>query len=118
MTHTHHALDYIELAAPDLEASKSFYAEVFGWQFNDYGPEYAGVQSPTGDGEVGGLDSNGTAGPGAPLVMIFSEDLPATLEAVTTAGGRITIEPFDFPGGRRFHYADPGGNELGVWTSA
>ncbi len=116
MTHAHHVIDYIELAAPDLRASKSFHAEVFGWTFNDYGPHYAGIQSPSGDGEVGGLDGAGTAGPGAPLVMIYSADLPATLDAVTAAGGKVTIEPFDFPGGRRFHFTDPGGNELGVYA--
>lgn len=118
MTQRHHRIDYVEFAAPNLEASKSFYAEVFGWRFNDYGPAYAGIQSASGDGEAGGLDGNGSAGSGAPLVMIFSADLTATLDSVSGAGGRITVEPFDFPGGRRFHFTDPGGNEVGVWTSA
>lgn len=113
----HHTLDYIELAAPDLNVSRAFYSTVFGWTFNDYGPEYAGIRSPSGEGEVGGLDGNGTAGTGAPLVMIYSDDLSATFDTVKGAGCEITIEPFDFPDGRRFHFADPGGNELGVWTT-
>lgn len=118
MTQTHHTIDYIELAAPVLEASKTFYAEVFGWEFNDYGEQYAGIRAADSDGEVGGLDGNGEAGSGAPLVMIYSQALPETFEAVKAAGARITIEPFDFPGGRRFHFVDPGGNELGVWATS
>lgn len=115
---THHAIDYVELAAPDLAASKRFYTEAFGWSFNDYGPDYAGVRSPDGSGEVGGLNPERAAGSGLPLVIIYSDDLAATVEAVRAAGGRITEEPFDFPGGIRFHFVDPGGNELAVWTSA
>lgn len=118
MAKTHHAIDYIELAAPDLAASKSFYADVFGWKFNDYGPDYTGIRAPHGDGEVGGLNPGRSAGPGLPLVIIYSGDLNATLQAVRAAGCQITEEPFEFPGGRRFHFTDPGGNELAVWTSA
>lgn len=114
----HHTIDYLELAAPNLAASKSFYTNVFGWSFNDYGPDYAGIRSPDGGDEVGGLNSGRAAGPGLPLVIIYSDDLAATVDAVRTAGGRITEDPFEFPGGRRFHFTDPGGNELAVWTSA
>lgn len=64
MTTAHHTIDYIELAAPDLEASKTFYAEVFGWALNDYGPDYAGIQAPDGDGEAGGLNPHRSAGSG------------------------------------------------------
>lgn len=117
MTRTHHRLDYVELAAPDLEAAKAFYADVFGWTFNDYGPDYAGIRSPDGDGEVGGLTPHAAAGSGTPLVIIYSDDLDATLAAVRAAAGRVTTEPYDFPGGRRFHFADPGGNELAVWSA-
>jgi uncharacterized protein len=118
MSKQHHTIDYVELAAPDLEASRRFYADVFGWSFNDYGPDYAGIRSPDGDGEVGGLNPERPSGPGLPLVIVYSDDLEATAEAVRAAGGRITEEPFEFPGGRRFHFADPGGNELAVWTTA
>ncbi len=117
-THVHHTIDYVELAAPDLAAAKQFYAEAFGWSFNDYGPDYAGICSADGESEVGGLNPERPAGPGLPLVILYSDDLDATLDAVRKAGGRVTEEPFDFPGGRRFHFSDPGGNELAVWTTA
>lgn len=117
MTQTHHGIDYVELAAPDLAASKDFYSTVFGWSFNDYGPNYAGIRSLDGNGEIGGLNPASTAGTGPPLVIIYSEDLDATLSDLRAAGGRVTEEPFDFPGGRRFHFTDPGGNELAVWST-
>jgi predicted enzyme related to lactoylglutathione lyase len=118
MTNIHHAIDYIELAASDLPAAKAFYAEAFGWKFNDYGPDYAGIQAPDGDGEVGGINPAGDPGPGGPLVLLYSDDLDATVEAVKQAGGTVTNGPYEFPGGRRFHFSDPSGNELGVWASA
>lgn len=112
MSHTHHQIDYIELPAPRLEATKAFYAEAFGWQFNDYGPAYAGIKASGGD-EAGGLAAEGLD---APLVILYSDDLDASLAAVTAAGGTITVPPFDFPGGRRFHFTDPAGSELAVWS--
>jgi uncharacterized protein len=118
MAPTHHTIDYVELAAPDLEASKAFYTGVFGWAFNDYGPDYAGIRAPDGEREVGGLTPHATAGSGVPLVIIYSEDVDATAAAVRDGGGTITREPYEFPGGRRFHFTDPGGNELAVWGSA
>lgn len=117
MNRQHHSIDYVELAAPDLDASKAFYSGVFGWSFNDYGSDYAGIRDAGGEGEVGGLDRRQTAGSGVPLVIIYSDALDATLAAVSTSGGRITQEPYEFPGGRRFHFTDPGGNELAVWAS-
>ena len=113
----HHAIDYIEFTVRDLAEAKGFFAAAFGWAFNDYGPEYAGIQAPDGDGEVGGLRP-GEPAPGGPLVILYSDDLEATLDAVKAAGGRIVTEPFSFPGGRRFHFQDPSGNELAVWTDA
>lgn len=111
--HTHHAIDYLEFTVSDLEEAKRFYAAAFGWKFTDYAPVYAGIQGP--DREVGGF-TVGQVRPGGVLVVLFSEDLEATLERVKTAGGRLTREPFDFPGGRRFQFLDPSGNELGVWA--
>ena len=115
MTHFHHTIDYIELNVSDIDASKAFYEQAFGWQFNEYGPQYAGVRSPSGDGEVGGLD--GTAGQArrAPLVLLYSDDLDASVRAVRAAGGTVVEGPYEFPGGRRFHFTDPSGIELGVW---
>lgn len=116
MSLQHHAINYIEFSVPDLAEAKRFYAEAFGWTFNDYGPEYAGIKK-AGGGEVGGMraDSAATTG-GSPLVILYSRDIPASIESVQRAGGKIVKEPFSFPGGRRFHFRDPGGNELAVWS--
>jgi uncharacterized protein len=118
MTSTHHAIDYIEINASDLEAAKAFYAAAFGWSFNDYGPTYSGIRAASGDGEVGGLNGTGTPGPGGPLVLLFSDDLDTTVVAVEAAGGTITAPPYEFPGGRRFEFSDPGGNVLGAWATS
>ncbi len=112
--HHHHAVDYVELAAPDQHAARSFYAEAFGWTFNDYGPEYSGIRGPSGP-EAGGLAADG---PTHPLVLIYSDNLDDTHRAVLAAGGTVVVEPFEFPGGRRFEFADPSGNRLGVWGPA
>ncbi len=116
MTHTHHALDYVEIAQRDVAAAKHFYSAAFGWAFNDYGPDYAGIRAPEGDGEVGGLNGTREPSSGGPLVLLWSADLDATVTAVEAAGGEIVTPPYDFPGGRRFHFADPGGTVLGVWA--
>jgi predicted enzyme related to lactoylglutathione lyase len=118
MTNVHHTIDYIELNVSDLPATRSFYEAAFGWQFNDYGPEYAGIRAADGEGEVGGLNATGTPSPGGPLVMLYSDDLDASVSAVEQAGGAVTNGPYEFPGGRRFHFSDPSGNELGVWAKA
>lgn len=111
----HHSINYIELSVPDVAAAKAFYGGAFGWTFTDYGPGYAGIAV---DGEeVGGLAEAEQVTPGASLVVLYSDDLEASLAAVRAAGGRIVVEPFDFPGGRRFHFSDPGGNVLAVWGS-
>lgn len=114
----HHRIDYVEIAAPDLPRAKAFYADAFGWQLTDYGPEYAGIQGATPDApEVGGLDASGTPSPEGVLVQLYSDDLEASVAAVEAAGGSISREPFAFPGGRRFHFLDPAGNQLGIWTA-
>jgi uncharacterized protein len=115
--HRHHAIDYVELTVTDLAEARRFYAEAFGWEFNDYGPAYAGIRAPDGSGEeVGGLRPDPEVRPGGPLVLLYSADLDASVEAVNRAGGRVVNGPYEFPGGRRFHFADPSGNELGVWA--
>lgn len=112
--HVHHAIDYIELYVTDVAEAKRFYATAFGWSFNDYGPDYAGIQ---GDGrEQGGLTKGERSRSGGPLVVLYSRDLDATLAAVKNAGGTLVKEPFEFPGGRRFHFTDPSGNELAAWS--
>ena len=114
MRHTHHSIDYVEIYVDDVAAATTFYREAFGWQFNDYGDAYSGIQAPDGDGEIGGI-TVGDARGGSPLVLIISEDLDGSLEAVRRAGGEIAEGPFDYPGGRRFHFRDPSGNQLGVF---
>jgi uncharacterized protein len=119
--HRHHAIDYVELTVTDLEQAKRFYAEAFGWRFNDYGPEYAGIRSPLGESapEVGGLRRDQEeVRTGGPFVLLYSTDLDKSVEAVKNAGGQVVNGPYEFPGGRRFHFTDPSGNELGVWTEA
>lgn len=116
MGQTHHAIDYIELMVTDLAATRDFYTQAFGWSFVDYGPDYAGIQGPDG-GEVGGLNATGEVRPGGPLVLLYSDDLDATVTAVEEAGGQIVAPPYEFPGGRRFQFTDPSGNELGAWST-
>ncbi len=108
----HHSIDYIEFAVTDMAESKRFYGAAFDWKFNDYGPDYAGIRSQSG--ESGGFRLEPEVSTGGPLVVLYSKDLDKTVTRVREAGGRIVKEPFDFPGGRRFHFQDPSGNELAV----
>ncbi|HEY4536743.1 MAG TPA: VOC family protein [Enteractinococcus sp.] len=112
----HHALSYIEFGVTDLQATRVFYESVFGWEFNDYGPNYSGIKSPDGAFEVGGLNPHARPSETGPLVLIFSHDLDATVQAVESAGGTIIESPYAFPGGRRFEFIDPSGNRLGVYA--
>lgn len=114
--HVHHEIDYIEIVVTDMARSKRFYSEAFGWEFNDYGEAYAGIQKRAG-GEIGGLRLELEVKVGGPLVILYSRDLEATLAGVRGAGGTISQDIFGFPGGRRFHFHDPSGNELAVWSN-
>jgi uncharacterized protein len=102
---------YIELPAQQLAASKTFYANLFGWTMQDYGPTYAAF---TNSGTDGGFNADPAERTAAPLPVIESQDLEQTEQEILKAGGRITLPIFSFPGGRRFHFADPAGNELAV----
>lgn len=105
-------IDYIEFASTNLEATKVFYQQVFRWSFEDYGPEYTSFS----DGRIAGGFKKGKPGDSCgPLVVVFVDDLDATEQRVRDAGGTITKERFSFPGGSRFHFRDPGGNELAAW---
>jgi predicted enzyme related to lactoylglutathione lyase len=107
-------IDYIEFPATDIEATKRFYAGVFGWTFTDYGPDYTSFA----DGRLNGgfTTAAKVVRGGGPLVVIAADDLADAEARVRAAGGTITTPPFSFPGGRRFHFTDPNGNELAVWT--
>jgi uncharacterized protein len=116
---TYHPPDYLELLVTDVARAKAFYAAAFGWEFNDYGPDYAGIRSAAGDSEVGGL-ARGEAVPGRGpvLPLVRSADLDSSLADVLAAGGTVVEEPFAFPGGRRFSCADPDGIVVGVYEPA
>ncbi len=114
----HHKINYIEFSTTDVARTKTFYTTVFGWQFQDWGPDYAGFSA-----ESGGIDGGFRRGPSpeksdesAPLVVLYSADLKATEEAIARAGGSIVVPTFEFPGGRRFHFSDGAGNLLAVWS--
>jgi uncharacterized protein len=113
----HHRIDYIEFAVTDLAKAKEFYGSAFSWKFTDYGTSYAGIQKGNGEsGEFGGLSLDSKVTTGGPLVILYSNDLESSRRLVVEAGGTITKEPFSFPGGRRFHFQDPSGNELAAWS--
>lgn len=106
-------IDYIEFSVADVARAKKFYGEVFGWTFKDYGPVYCEF----GDGRLtGGFAKGEASGSGGPLVILYADDLADAERRVKGAGGRIVKPAYGFPGGRRFHFADPDGYELAVWT--
>jgi uncharacterized protein len=106
-------VDYIEFPGVDIAKTKSFYGEVFGWKFTDYGPNYTSFE----DGRLaGGFSKELPAIQGGALIVIYARDLAATERAVRNAGGKISKETFPFPGGCRFHFIDPNGSELAVWS--
>ena len=104
-------LDYLEMPGGDLPAVKTFYAKAFGWHFTDYGPDYAAFD----EGLEGGFYADRAEASPAPLPVLYAADLEAMLDRVTAAGASIIRPIFPFPGGRRFHFRDPAGNELAVW---
>ena len=112
-----HVIDYVEFAVDDLEQAKAFYAKALGWAFNDYGPDYAGIKDPTApDQEFGGLNPIAASGRGDGVVALArTDDVDASLASVLAAGGRIVVELAAYPGGRRFKFADPWGNVLGIY---
>jgi len=107
-------MDYIEFPGTDLPKTKAFYEQVFGWKFTDYGPDYTSFA----DGRLAGGFSKERQVGGGPLVVIYAHDLAATEAKVRAAGGQIVKDTFSFPGGRRFHFTDPSGNELAVWSES
>jgi len=109
------AINYIEFNVANIARAKAFYGAAFGWTFTDYGPDYCEFS----DGQMtGGFDATGDVRTGGPLVVLYADDLADTQARIEAAGGRIVKPLFDFPGGRRFHFADPDGYELAVWSEA
>ena len=107
-------IDYVELPGGKLEETKRFYAAAFGWRFVDYGPSYVAVE---GAGLDGGIQGDPEEAPEAPLVILYAEHLESMRDEVVAAGGEIRRAIYSFPGGRRFHFRDPAGNELAVWSA-
>jgi predicted enzyme related to lactoylglutathione lyase len=110
---THHTIDYIELPATDMQASTAFYTQAFGWAFEDWGPNYQAFKDAGLDGGL--RKDDGPVSTGGTLMIIYSDDLAISEAAVTAAGATITAR-HTFPGGARFHFLDPAGNDVAVWT--
>lgn len=108
----HEQVQYLEFLSADLSRAKAFYTGSFGWKFTDYGPDYTAFEGTYVDGGF----TLGQPVKGTVLVILYSDNLEATLEKVKKAGGVIVKDIFSFPGGRRFHFTDPDGYELAVWS--
>lgn len=112
----HEKINYVEFPASNIPATKSFFSNCFGWVFTDYGSEYTAFND---EGLDGGFYQTGPASTpvkGGALLVFYSNDLETTLQKVQDAGGTIAKKIFSFPGGRRFHFYEPSGNELAVWS--
>jgi predicted enzyme related to lactoylglutathione lyase len=111
-------INYVEFATSDNDATKAFFETAFGWRFEDYGDTYSAFvkDGPNGTALDGGIDKRPEAKPGPALVVLHAADLEAAQAAVEAAGAEIVCEAFAFPGGRRFHFREPGGTEMAIWA--
>lgn len=112
----HEKIHYLELPANDLDKIKNFFSKAFGWQFEDYGGDYIAFSKQGVDGGFYRCDKQSRVEQGAALIVLYSADIAATERKIVDAGGVIVTPLYSFPGGRRFHFADPCGNEYAVWT--
>lgn len=112
----HEKINYVEFPSRNLSATKVFFQQAFGWAFVDYGPEYTAFSNQGLDGGFYQADMQSQVSQGAALIVLFSESLEATQAKVEDAGGIISTPIFEFPGGRRFHFTEPSGNEMAVWS--
>lgn len=111
---THNHIDLIEFPvknAEELKTTRDFFTNVFGWKYTDWGEDYSDT---TDSGASSGVNADG--GASMPLTVIYANDLEATKEKIVQSGGRIIVDTYEFPGGRRFHFTEPNGNELAVWS--
>lgn len=112
----HEKINYVEFQAKDIAATKAFFVNAFGWTFVDYGPDYTSFSD---EGLTGGFfksDLAASTATGSALIVLYSESLEQTLSKIEAAGGVVVRPIFPFPGGRRFHFSEPSGNELAVWS--
>lgn len=112
----HEKINYVEFPAKDIEASKAFFNDVFGWSFTDYGPDYTAFANEGLDGGFFRSDLSCSTNNGSALIVFYSNNLVQTQKKIERFGGSILQAIFSFPGGRRFHFCDPNGNEFAVWS--
>ena len=116
MTNIDKTINYIEFPVNKIAETKAFYQQIFGWEFTDWGPNYISFSGAGIDGGFNGESRVEATKPGV-LVVLYADDLDATLEKVKQADAEIVAAIYDFPGGRRFHFRDPNGNELAIWSA-
>lgn len=109
-------IDYVEMPSTDIQATQTFFGQLFGWEFTDYGPDYTSFSDSRIAGGFYRSDRKMSAGAGSALIVFYAKDLEAILERIGKLGGRISKDIFSFSGGRRFHFQDPNGNEFAVWS--
>lgn len=114
----HEKINYLEFPAKDMMATKRFFNSVFGWEFTDYGPAYSAFSHAGINGGFFVSKLNSSTHNGSALVVFYSKDIQQTLQKITKGGGEIVKDIFSFPGGCRFHFTDPNGNEFAVWSEA
>ncbi len=112
----HEKIDYVEFPAKDIQATKQFFSQTFGWSFQDFGPDYAAFSDQGINGGFYKSELNSSTANGAALVVFYSQSLEATQAKIEAAGGVIVMPIFAFPGGRRFQFTEPSGNEFAVWS--
>ena len=112
----HEKINYVEFPAKNIQAAKDFFRAVFNWSFEDYGPDYTAFSNEGLDGGFFKSDLSVSTSTGSALVVFYSKDLEETQSKIESAGGSIIRPIFSFPGGRRFHFCDPNGNEYAVWS--
>lgn len=113
----HEKINYVEYPARDLDATKRFFHEAFGWTFEDYGPDYAAFADQGLDGGFFRSELAAHTSEGSALIVLYSRNLEESLAKVVAAGGEVVKPIFPFPGGRRFHFTEPSGNEFAVWSA-
>lgn len=112
----HEKINYVEFPAKNLNATKAFFKQAFNWDFTDFGPDYTAFAGQGLDGGFYHSELSASTEKGSALVVFYSEQLEQTLARIETAGGSIIKPIFSFPGGRRFHFTEPSGNEFAVWS--
>ena len=112
----HEKINYVEFPAKDIEATKAFFTKAFDWSFTDYGPDYTSFSKEGLDGGFFKSDLSASTNNGSALIIFYSKNLEQTQQKVVQAGGTVINPIFSFPGGRRFHFVEPSGNEFAVWS--